>query len=78
MLTVPQRMDGELLTDSEQENWSSSSESDQMSETGKRKGKQGVKRKMNQQNGNKKKIARIIASRLPGKHKTISNIFNFF
>ncbi|KTF91237.1 hypothetical protein cypCar_00022068 [Cyprinus carpio] len=65
MLTVPQRMDGELFTDSEQD-WSSSSESDWMSETGKRKGKQGVKRKMDQQNGKTKKIARTKNSRLPG------------
>lgn len=78
MLTVPQRMDGELFTDSEQD-WSSSSESDWMSETGKRKGKQGVKRKMDQQNGKTKKIARTKNSRLPGKHKMIPriNIFNF-
>lgn len=76
MLTVPQRMDGELFTDSEQD-WSSSSESDWMSETGKRKGKQGVKRKMDQQNGKTKKIARTKNSRLPGKHKMTSNIFNF-
>ncbi|XP_016419248.1 nuclear autoantigen Sp-100-like [Sinocyclocheilus rhinocerous] len=57
-------MDGELFTDSEQ-NWASTSESDWMSEKGKGKGKQGGKRKMNQQNRSKKKIARSKNSSLP-------------
>ncbi|XP_050957965.1 LOW QUALITY PROTEIN: uncharacterized protein LOC127159069 [Labeo rohita] len=60
-----ERMDGELFTDSAKD-WSSSSESDWMSETGKRKEKQGVKRKKNQQNGNKKKTARTQNSSLQG------------
>ncbi|KAL1277770.1 hypothetical protein QQF64_024443, partial [Cirrhinus molitorella] len=59
------RMDGKLFTDSEQD-WSSSSESDWMNEKGKRIRKQGVKRKKNQQNGNKKKIARSKNSNCPG------------
>lgn len=63
-------MDGELLTDSEQD-WASASESDWMNETGKRKGKQGVKRKMNQQISDGKKITRSKNSRHPGKHKMI-------
>ncbi|XP_026063487.1 uncharacterized protein LOC113046750 isoform X2 [Carassius auratus] len=58
-------MHGELFTDSEQD-WSSSTESDWMSETGKGKGKQGVKRKLNQQNGYKKKMERTKNSSLPG------------
>ncbi|XP_050954182.1 uncharacterized protein LOC127155763 [Labeo rohita] len=57
-------MDGELLTDSEQ-HWASASESDWMNETGKRKGKQGVKRKMNQQISDGKKITRSKNSRHP-------------
>lgn len=73
MLIVPQEMDGELFTDSEQD-CASASESDWMNEMGNRKGKQGGKRKMNQQNCSKKKIARIKNSRLPGKHKTIPRI----
>lgn len=71
-------MDGELFTISEQD-CASASESGWRNETGKRKGKQGEKRKMNQQNSSKKKIARSKNSRLPGKHKPIPriNIFNF-
>ncbi|XP_052409050.1 uncharacterized protein LOC127953789 isoform X3 [Carassius gibelio] len=65
MLTLLQRMHGELFTDSEQD-WSSSTESDWMSEIGKGKGKQGVKRKLNQQNGYKKKMERTKNSSLPG------------
>ncbi|XP_052409049.1 uncharacterized protein LOC127953789 isoform X2 [Carassius gibelio] len=64
MLTLLQRMHGELFTDSEQD-WSSSTESDWMSEIGKGKGKQGVKRKLNQQNGYKKKMERTKNSSLP-------------
>ncbi|XP_058625112.1 uncharacterized protein LOC131536295 isoform X3 [Onychostoma macrolepis] len=60
-----EEMDGELITDSEQD-WASASESDWMNEMGNGKGKQGGKRKMNQQNCSKKKIARSKKSRLPG------------
>ncbi|KAF4115643.1 uncharacterized protein LOC131536295 isoform X1 [Onychostoma macrolepis] len=59
-----EEMDGELITDSEQD-WASASESDWMNEMGNGKGKQGGKRKMNQQNCSKKKIARSKKSRLP-------------
>ncbi len=63
-----------------EQDWASASESDWINETGKGKGKQGGKRKMNQRNCNKKKIARSKNSRLPGKHKTIPrlNICNYY
>ncbi|XP_043090641.1 uncharacterized protein LOC122341358 [Puntigrus tetrazona] len=57
------RMDDESFPDSKKDG-RSSSESDWIEETEKIKGTQGVKRKKNQQNGNKKKIARCRNSRL--------------
>lgn len=75
MLIVPQEMDGELFMNSEQD-WANASGSDWINDMGDSKGKQGGKRKMNQQNCNKKKMARSKNSRRPGNYaKHLQDIF---